>query len=175
MIIDILGLGESISLYRTNNNITFGVNDIYRKIDVDYLVCVDDKKKFTEDRLKYIENNKAKAFYSQLDCWEYLPNYQKIELQNRYPDYECDLLSNAIPKSVYSPFIAICLAYKIFKPSIINLYGVDMINHPHLSNSMTINRILRHTLNLKVSLNSYCCELIVHGNGILKNLNCYSI
>lgn len=170
MTIDILGLGESLSLYTPSQNITFGVNDIFRKQSVDYLVCVDKKTAFTEDRLKVIKESYPKIFYSQLDEWNFKSNFQRIELQNHYPDSYCNLNVNAYPKSTYSPFVAIAIAFKQFRPDIINLYGVDFITHQNFKDTLSRDRILRHTQNLKKSLKDKDCSLIIHGDGLLSRL-----
>ena len=169
MIIDILGLGESISQYTPSNNISFGVNDINRFHEVDYLVCLDKPDKFPKDRRKYIENNTAKYFYTHFSEWGHVYNFRKIELQQFYPNSCCDLDQDAIPKSCYSPFVAICLAYKMFKPNEIHLYGVDMNNHVNLNSQK--DKIIRHTRNLKTALKAHNCSLAVHGNGILTHLD----
>lgn len=170
MIVNVLGLGESLSEYTPGDNISFGVNDINRFRKVDYLVCVDKREAFTEDRRRYIENNTAKILFTQLDEWSNLKNFQKITLQNRYPDYECNLDLPDYPKSVYSPFIAISLAYKLFQPNEIHLFGVDINTHKHLSDPITSQRIVRHTRNLKTALDLHFCKLIVHGHGLLTHL-----
>jgi len=170
MTIDILGLGESLSLYKPSQNITLGVNDIFRKQNVDYLVCIDKRAAFNDERLKVIDESKPKAFYSQLTEWSNRKDFNKIELQNSYPNIKCNIDLNEYPKSVYSPFVAIAIAFKLFNPKIINLYGVDFKTHIHLSTKDNTDRILKHTQNLKNALSAKGCQLIVFGDGILTRL-----
>jgi hypothetical protein len=164
MIIDALGLGESLSLHE-GNNLTFGVNDIFKVKPVDYLVCVDRISAFTPERLDVIKSSNPTAFISHLDEWQFMPNFYRIEVQRKFPESIADLDSVAIPKSVFSPYVAIALAYKMFKPERIRVFGVDMVSHPHLSHQA--ERILKHWKALKLALAYKGCEVEVFGDGIL--------
>lgn len=164
--ITILGLGPSVDLYKPDGSITIGVNDIWRVIKTDYIVCVDDVSRFTPDRLKTINDSKPKKFYSQLDCWSSRSDFEKIELQPYYPKHVCQLDLKQLPKSHCSPFVAACLAWNYFKPDEIHVYGVDLVNHPHLKKHSLYN-IKLHFHNLKVALRQKGCEMVIHGNGIL--------
>jgi hypothetical protein len=166
MIVDVLGLGESLALYDNAGDITFGVNDIFSKQKVDYLVCVDKMEAFTPERLETIKQSTGYcAFISHLDEWKFMPHYFKIEIQKPFPNVIADLDSVAIPKSCFSPYIAVGLAYKMFKPTIIRLFGVDMTSHPNLSKQT--ERIKKHWAAMVAALNAKGCEVEVYGSGVL--------
>jgi len=166
MIIDVLGLGESIKLH-SGDNLTFGVNDIFKIKPVDYLVCVDRKANFTPERLKVIESSTPTGFISHLDEWKDQKNFYRIEIQQHYPNKRADLDCVKLPKSRFSPYIATALAWKMFKPEKIRLFGVDMNNHPNLTGQQDI--IKKHWKHLVVALGLKGCEVEVFGDGILTN------
>lgn len=76
-----------------------------------------------------------------------------------------DLDGDKINVSVFSPFVATIVAYKMFEPEVINLYGVDMTNHPHLS--AKAEKIRSDWFPLKKALNERGVEVNVFGNGLL--------
>jgi hypothetical protein len=178
--INVLGLGPSLDLFIPNGDITIGVNDIWSKIKTDYVVCVDKKECFFNEpeRLKTINECKPINFYTHFPIkdkpeendWSDRPDYQHIELQPYYPNYECNVNTKQIAKSSCSPFIATVIAYKFLGATEINVYGVDLINHPNLDRKQC-EKIKLHFRNLKIALRMNGCELIVYGNGILKNLS----
>lgn len=166
----VLGLGKSLELYTGGCDATIGVNDIWRAVQTDYVVCLDKRNRFTPERLEVIDQCEPLRFYSQLpDDWGSKSNFKLIELQPDYPSYVCQLNIKALPKSCCSPFVAAVIAYKFHQAREIHLFGVDMINHPHLE-GRTIERIVLHFKNLKTALASAGCKLVVHGEGILISL-----
>lgn len=155
MTIEILGLGESLSEYVPNGNITIGVNDIHSRIKTDYVVCVDVHEAFNRERLEVIKETKCKGFYSQLDCWQLLPNFNKISLSRI-----CEL--NDVDKfrcSNNSPFVACVLAYKLGAKKIV-LWGVDFRTHQHLKDASFL-RALDHYKWLKSELKKNGCDLVI--------------
>lgn len=178
MKIAVCGLGFSIGLYKPEYGLSIGVNDIWSKVQTDYIVCVDKRIRFTPERLKIIDESKPIKFFTQypekdhleLMDWRDRNDYCHIELQPNYPDYICQLGINQLPQSHCSPFIACAIAFNYFHATEIHLFGVDMINHPHLHGG-TLESIKLHFKNLKIALRQNGCELIIHGNGILKYLN----
>lgn len=167
MTVDILGLGESLELH-TGDNTTFGVNDIWIKKPVDYLVCIDHKAAFTVDRLAYIESSRPRVLFSHLLEWEDHPCFELIELQNFYPGKMAYLDSSQLPKSCFSPYVAVGLAWQMFKPSKIRLFGVDLNNHKKLKKDKV--RIQKHWLAMKRALEAKGCETEVSGNGYLSEV-----
>lgn len=169
--IAVIGLGPSVSLYPgTGFDLTIGVNDAWRVVKTDYLVCLDRPERFTEERLKIINESMPVRFYSQLEQWAHRPDYYPIKLQYDYPKYVCRLGDKAMPKSMCSPFVACAIAYKFHEADRIELFGVDMTNHPLLHND-TLERIKLHFTNLFKELRQRGVSVKVNGNGILRPLN----
>ena len=74
--IAVIGLGESWKLYKEEEyDLSIGVNDVWRNVKTDVLVCVDPRKNFTADRLKTIDESKPTAFYSQIVNWDSRPDF----------------------------------------------------------------------------------------------------
>jgi hypothetical protein len=168
MKIAVLGLGESLKLYEPVYDYSIGMNDIWRYVKTDAVVCLDQPKGFTSERLKIINESTPKIFYSQVANWDNRPDFRKIDLLPNYPDKFCQLDFPALSKSFCSPFVAVEIAYKYHFADEIHLFGVDLLNHPHL-NSEICNKIKLHFKNLKVALALKNCNLIIHGDGILAN------
>jgi len=170
MKIGILGLGPSLKEFNPiEYDLSIGVNDIWRAVKTDIVVCLNPRKDFIPDRLKYIDECKPQVFYSQIVNWDTRPDFRKIDILPGYPDSFCRLDSPAYQKSYCSPFIAVQIAWKIYKATEIHLFGVDMTNHPHLDQQLC-RKIRIHFRHLKSALDQKGCQLIIHGEGILKNL-----
>jgi hypothetical protein len=168
--IAILGLGYSLKDFNpTDFDFSIGVNDIWSKIHSDAVVCLNYPKDFTPERYKIINECTPGAFYSQMVIWDTHPNFVKIDLLPGYPDNFCQLETKELHKSYCSPFVACEIAYKIYKATEIHLFGVDMTNHPHLDQYIC-GKIKTHFINLKAALTQKGCNLIVHGQGILKDI-----
>lgn len=164
--IAVLGLGPSLGLYKPEYDLTIGVNDIWKAVKTDYIVCLDHPKVFNSERMKTIQNSTPKGFYSQIVIWDYRKDFIKIKLENGYPDRICNLNTTGFQKSFMSPFVAIQIAWKYHQATEIHLFGVDLTNHPHLDRPLC-GRIKHHFKNLRSALKEKNCEIIVHGTGIL--------
>jgi hypothetical protein len=170
MTIAVLGLGPSLNLFRAEEfELSIGVNDIWRHHHTDVIVCLDKFSAFTPERLKVIQNSKPKAFYSQMVIWDTRPDFVKINLQLGYPDRICTVETSVFWKSFCSPFVACQVAYWHYGATEIHVFGVDLVNHPHLDQPLC-GRIKVHFKHLKVALALKGCEMIIHGDGILKDL-----
>jgi hypothetical protein len=168
MKIAVLGLASSVSEFNAADfDFSIGVNDIWRIVNADAVVCLDNRKAFTQDRLKVIDECKPQAFYSQIVAWDVRPDFRKIDIAPGYPDTYCNL--NAYQKSYCSPFVAVQIAWKIYKATEIHLFGVDLLNHPHLDQQLCV-KIKSHFRHLKKALTERGCPLIIHGQGILIDL-----
>ena len=166
MRIAVIGLGCSVSLYAEGFDLTIGVNDTWRKVKTDVLVCLDKRSAFTADRLRVIDQSKPQAFYSQMIQWDTRPDFRKIEFYPTYPDKICKLDGPKYEKSFFSPFVAMQIAYRVYGATEIHVFGVDMTNHPHLKGKL-LDKIKLHFKNLCKAMTD--CKIIVYGDGILKD------
>jgi len=116
-----------------------------------------------------INECRPKIFYSQIVEWDYRPDFKKINLLPGYPDNFCQLDTPAMHKSYCSPFVACQIAVKYHFANEVHLYGVDLVNHPHLDQNIC-QKIKTHFTNLNTAFRSRGINLIVHGNGILTEL-----
>ena len=155
MTIEVLGLGESLSEYQPNGNITIGVNDIHSRIKTNYVVCVDTFEPFTQERLNTILNTKCCGFYTHLPCWKSVENYTEIKL-HRLAEMDSELFRY----SNNSPFVACVLAYKLGATRIV-LWGVDMNTHHALSKPNSFERAVKDYIKLKEDLFNRGCELVI--------------
>ena len=168
--IAILGLGSSWRLFKKEDyDLSIGVNDVWRNVKTDVLVCLDHAKVFSYDRLKVINESKPKAFYSQIVNWDFRPEFRKLDFYSQYPELVCNLNEAKYEKSFCSPFVAAQIAFKEYGATEIHIFGVDLINHPHLDSRLCA-RIKKHFINLKTALTKENCKLIIHGEGILKDI-----
>ena len=143
MIVNILGLGESIKHYKPKaNEIAIGVNDVYKHFNVDYFVCVDKPHKFEDERLMAIIDNPAPLYTHLPDWWKLRNNINLIELSTGRGILK-ELDSEKFCHSNNSTYIAVILAYKLGATEI-NLFGVDFNSHKHIKDNV-----------LKVAINDF--------------------
>ena len=169
MRVAVLGMGPSLNLLTEDYDLTIGVNDIWKYYKSDVIVCLDKRSVFAGERGVTIDNSHPSAFYSHIVNWDTRPDFQKISLLHYYPDTVCNLDLPQLNKSYCSPFVACQIAFKIYRAKEIHLFGVDMTNHPHLDRKLCA-KIKIHFRNLKAALQLKNCDLIVHGEGILKDI-----
>jgi len=172
MNIDILACGESINKYKAEDDIKIGINDVCRYIDrdvvLDYLVVVDGKNRFSEERLSEIYKSRYKVFVSQLVEWSDMKNFMLILLGKRNEYYK-QLLEKKNPISISSPFVAVCFAYQCYKPDTITLWGVDFVTHEKLSGRA--DKIKKDFAELRDALTKLGCKIQLGINyGILNNI-----
>ena len=166
----VLGLGPSLSLFNPADYfLSIGVNDIWRYVKTDVVVCLDRAGIFKPDRLKVINECKPQAFYSQIVNWDTRADFKKIDFIPGYPDNFVQFETPALHKSFCSPFVACQIAFKDYHASEIHLFGVDLVNHPNLDNALC-TKIKIHFKNLKTALSQRGCSLVIHGDGILKDI-----
>ncbi len=169
--IAVLGLGSSISEYKADGfAVSIGVNDIWRYHHTEAVVVLNPPKDFIPaERYKVVSECRPQSFYSQLVMYDTRPDFVKIMLQGGYPDLICNLDSMILPKSYCSPFVACVIALKYYYADQIDVYGVDLLDHPHLKSDLC-NKIRIHFIHLKQALEAKNCKLIIHGQGILKDI-----
>jgi len=165
----ILGLGPSIKLF-DGTDFSIGVNDVWRYHKSEIVVCVDHPNTFKKwpDRLRTINDCRPDIFYSQIAQWDYRKDFRKLTLLPGYPDKSLRLEAG-IWKSFCSPFIAVQVAYHFHRADHIHVYGVDLLDHPHLDREIC-RKIHHHFRNLFFALQEKNIKITVHGDGILKNL-----
>jgi hypothetical protein len=165
-----LGLGPSLKNFNASDfDLSIGVNDIWRHVQTDVVVCLDYPNIFSPDRLKIINECKPKAFYSQIVAWDTRKDFVKIDFLPGYPDNFVQFETPKLHKSICSPFVAAEIAFKYYYADEIHLFGVDLINHPNFDRTLC-DKALTHFRNLKTALELKGCKLVVFGSGILKDL-----
>lgn len=170
MKIAVLGMGSSLAEFRAEEfDMSIGCNDIWRFVKSEVVVCLDYRKGFSEDRWKYIDGCKPKAFYSQIVDYDNRPDFIKVNLAPGYPDGGCNINTPYLQKSFCSPYVAVQIAWKYYFADEVHLFGIDMVDHPHL-NGEVCGKIKIHFQHLKNALKEKDCLLVVHGNGILSDL-----
>lgn len=158
MTVDILALGETLSEFKQSENITIGVNDIHSKIKTDFVVCVDSPKAFKGERLESLKATNCKGFYSQVEDWKNLPNFNLIEF-NLGRGLVDGLDNDKFCYSISSPYVAVILAYKMKARNIV-LYGADYQTHPNFIDDR-IQRVLKDFKTLRIALNKRGVGLFV--------------
>ena len=170
--IAILGLGQSLALYEPDNyDTSIGVNDIWRHHKTPYVVCLDHPNVFLkwQDRLKVINECRPTRFYSQIVRWDTHPAFQQITLYPGYPEKHIDIDLPHFYKSFCSPYVSVQIAYKYLDATEIDIYGVDLVNHPHLDRNLCA-KIKIHFGHLFTALRKKDVKIQVYGQGILKSL-----
>ncbi len=135
MKIDVLGLGESLKEFKPSNNITIGVNDIYKHHKTDFIVCVDKPSRFSEERLNTIVNSDCKLFYTHLNEWSRLKIQTKIINLNGIRGSLKGIENDLFCYSNNSTFVAVVLAYKLGATEI-NIFGADFNNHKNIKDNL---------------------------------------
>ena len=168
--IAVLGLGPSLSEFiKEDYDLSIGVNDIWRFHKTDVVVCLDKRTAFSDDRFRIINGCTPKAFYSQIVNWDFKEGFVKISFLPHYPNTEINLDIPQFYKSFCSPFVAVQIAFRFYEATEIHLFGIDLVNHPHLDRKLC-EKIKGHFINLKDALDKKGCKLIVYGKGILKDI-----
>jgi len=167
----VLGTGGSVAEFSPEGyDWTIGVNDIWKIFQTKDIVCLDYPSAFKPDRLKVIQSSKPNKFFSQMVIWDIRPDFEQIKIKPGYPDRVCSLdMFQGFEKSYCSPFVAAQIAFRYYAAQEIHLYGVDLINHPHLDSKLCA-KIKVHFQNLQAALKAKGSKIVVHGQGILQNL-----
>lgn len=149
----VCGCGQSLAGFQFNDQfVTIGVNDVGRLFDPDYLVVVNSRHQFANDRFSYVENSQAKAVFSQLDLGLTHPNQVRFRLGQRGgTDVSSD---DALPYTRNSPYVAVCLAL-FMGARRIAMIGVDFTDNHFFDRTGThalgreIDQINREYLELR--------------------------
>jgi len=167
----VLGTGDSIHKYKpTPGSYCVGVNDIWKFIQTDFLVCMDLPGDFKPERLKIITDSMPIEFFTlssempnddPFKQWD--KHFPRIKhLKQAKPRGNLDAIDDpeSIPVSICSPFCACVIAYRLGATEII-LYGVDLINHWLLSTKDNQDRLIKDFKGLRESLFDRGCNLYV--------------
>ncbi len=124
----ICGCGESLSLLeRPERFITIGVNDVGRRFTPDYLVVVNPRSQFSEERFKHIAQSRARAIFTQLpDLSAAHPRVIGFRM-GKYGGVDFSD-PEVLHYTQNSPYVAMCLAIHMGARRI-GLIGVDFTDH----------------------------------------------
>lgn len=123
----VCGCGASLNeIDRPERFITIGVNDVGRLFTPTYLVVLNPRNQFSDDRFRYVEQSRAQAVFTQLDLG--IPHPKVV----RFPlgIYGGTDFSNpeVLHYTSNSPYLAACLAAHLGAARI-GLIGVDFTDH----------------------------------------------
>ncbi len=123
----VCGCGPSlVELEHPERFITIGVNDVGRLFDPTYLVVLNQRRQFKSDRFRYVEENRARTVFTQLDLGIKHRNVVRFKLGKRGGT---DLSApDSLPYTNNSPYVALCLA-AFMGARRIGLIGVDFTDH----------------------------------------------
>lgn len=118
----VCGCGPSLrELVPRDDTINIGVNDVGRLFDPTYLVIINPRTQFKNDRFKYVERSNARALFTQLDLGKVGPPVIRFKL-GRYGGVDLD--GETLHYTQNSPYVAVCLAAHMGAARI-GLIGVD--------------------------------------------------
>ncbi len=165
----VLGLAPSIDQYFAAQEycdkneiptITIGVNDIWRYVSTDVIVCIDHKHCFSINRQKIIEKSKPSKFVSHNPHWCNQENFEFIKL-TPVPHTASTVLSEQRYQSgLTSTFVACQYAAKSGYKNIV-MFGVDVYGHRVLDTPPKRQAIITNHLRLKNQLENYGVSLMV--------------
>ncbi|NOG84208.1 MAG: hypothetical protein D8M57_18430 [Candidatus Scalindua sp. AMX11] len=127
----VCGCGTSLNELKSPEDfITIGVNDVGRLFDPTYLVVLNPRSQFTDDRYHYVETSKAEAIFTQLELGLDHPCVVRFELGQRGgTDFSNP---NVLHYTQNSPYVALCLAVHMGAKKI-GLIGVDFTDNHFFS------------------------------------------
>jgi len=120
----VCGCGQSLrELASPGQHVTIGVNDVGRLFDPTYLVVVNPRSQFVQDRFRYVEGSKAQALFTQLDLGRVGAPVVRFRL-GQYGGTEIGG-ADTLHYTQNSPYVAVCLAAYMGARRI-GLIGVDL-------------------------------------------------
>lgn len=162
--IAVLGLGQSLEAYSGKEDESIGVNDIWGKVQTNYVVVLDQQKRFTPDRVATIEACTPQRLYAT-QFWKFHLKYYGIEFNNA-GFVNGNFNFGTLPKSITSPYVAAAIAY-LHKATEIKVYGVDLIDHHTLSDRVKFDRVKNDFISLAKILNNAGVRLAFHNSSRL--------
>ncbi|PWC17026.1 hypothetical protein DDT52_17225 [Brenneria roseae subsp. roseae] len=129
----VCGCGSSLNqLHEAEHYTTIGVNDIGRKFHPDYLVVLNGRHQFTEERFTHIASSQAQAIFTHLQLGISHPNIVRFLLGQRGGVEVSD--THSLPYTRNSTYVAACLAI-FMGAKRIGLIGVDFTEHHFFAQS----------------------------------------
>lgn len=126
----ICGCGNSLNDFEPDGkSIIIGVNDVSKKITPDYLVCVNELKTFTPERLPWVMNHTAKKLFTCLPNLTVSRPEDNVRIKiGTWGGVNIDKWGY-IDHTANSPYMALVIAYQL-GASKIGMIGVDFTpNH----------------------------------------------
>ena len=123
----VCGCGTSADLIKKvahNNPVIIGVNDFGRLMTPSYLVVLNDKMGFNEDRWSWIKDSEAPVCFTQIPSLNTKSKKCVLKL-GRYGGYDFD--SDRVDYSTNSPYVA-CIIAAYMGATSIGVLGVDFTN-----------------------------------------------
>jgi len=132
----VCGCGTSLNdLSRPERFVTIGVNDVGRLFQPTYLVVVDPRERFKNNRFEFVETSQAKYLFTQLtDPGVAHPNIVNFRLGAKNGTDFSD--RNVLHYSVITPYVALYLA-AFMGASAVGLIGVDFTDNHFFGNTGT--------------------------------------
>ncbi len=129
----VCGCGRSLnSLEDPRRFVTVGVNDVGRRFDPTYLVILNPRSQFKDDRFRYVEASRSRALFTQLDLGVPHPHVVRFKLGRRGGTDLSD--PSSLPYTNNSPYVALCLAAHMGATRI-GVIGVDFTDHHFFANT----------------------------------------
>ena len=124
----VCGCGVSLKQFTNPQRFTtIGVNDVGRLFHPNYLVVVNPRNQFQNDRFRYVEESQAEAIFTQLELGLQHPHVVRFNLGKRSGT---DFFNpDALNYTSNSPYIALCLAVHMGARRV-GIIGVDF-THDH--------------------------------------------
>jgi hypothetical protein len=120
----VCGCGRSLlDLGEPRRFTTIGVNDVGRLFDPTYLVVVNPRSQFRNDRFRYVETSRAQVLFTQLELGRVAPPVVRFRL-GRYAGTGIGA-GETLDYTQNSPYVAVCLA-AYMGAARIGLIGVDL-------------------------------------------------
>lgn len=125
----VCGLGESLNYFHNPEDwITIGVNDIGRLFTPTYLLNVNNKNQYKDDRFQYIENSKARYLFTHREGEQGNAAIPKITFNIDRNPGGVEIVGDRLPHFRNSPYMAITLAGYMGARRI-GLFGVDFTDN----------------------------------------------
>jgi hypothetical protein len=123
----VCGCGSSLSeIVAPDRFITIGVNDVGRLFQPDYLVVLNPRQQFQDNRFRFVEESRASAIFTQLDLGIRHPHIVRFRLGKFGGVGFADPTTLNYTRN--SPYLALCLAVHLGARKI-GLIGVDFTDH----------------------------------------------